>query len=339
MKAEKIYHIDAAAVTSIDDLPLVFAKEQEEAVDDQPQPSTSAVEFVHEETTDTADNDAPVNIEVVMADIGIQVDTVNTTRRQPLSISNVRDSKALNVLTGVPCPELFYNLCDLYTDSRMLMQSKNFCISNEDVVLLSLIKLRHNLPFSFLGVFFGIHRTTASNIFKSTVTVLGEILSKAVFWPTKEAVVDNLTVYFKDYPNLRAVLNCTEIPLQRPKDMESQLLTYSWYKGTYTAKVLVSETPDGHISYDRRDCRACCHKASVGGVKNPQAFQPLCSCSARVRDLVYTKEERLPVHSSLSLELCFQNLAQPPAVAERRGETTKQQNNVLWEDALSNAER
>ncbi|KAL1484194.1 hypothetical protein MTO96_032722 [Rhipicephalus appendiculatus] len=90
---------------------------------------------------------------------------------------------------------------------------------------------------------------------------------------------------------------------------------------------------------DRRDCRGLLPQGFSGGVKNPQAFQPLCSGSARVRDLVHTKEERLPVHSSLSLELCFQNLAQPPAVAERRGETTKQQNNILREDAFSNAER
>ncbi|CAN7995749.1 unnamed protein product, partial [Ixodes hexagonus] len=45
------------------------------------------------------------------------------------------------------------------------------------------------------------------------------------------------------------VLDCTEIPLQKPKNMESQLLTYSHYKGTHTAKVLVCETPGGLISY------------------------------------------------------------------------------------------
>nr|XP_037288289.1 LOW QUALITY PROTEIN: uncharacterized protein LOC119181213 [Rhipicephalus microplus] len=65
----------------------------------------------------------------------------------------------------------------------------------------------------------------------------------------EEAVVDYLTVHFKEYPNVRAVLDCPEIPLQRQKNLESQLLTYSWYKGTYTAKVLVCETPGGHISF------------------------------------------------------------------------------------------
>ncbi|XP_077520302.1 uncharacterized protein LOC144130176 [Amblyomma americanum] len=131
----------------------------------------------------------------------------------------------------------------------MLMQAKRFCLSNEDAVLLSLIKLHHNMSFALLGVLLGIHRTTASEIFKASVIILAEIMKNAVFWPSKEAVVDNLTVYFKEYSSVRAVLDCTEIPIQRPKDMESQLLTYSWYKGVYTAKVLVCETPGGHISY------------------------------------------------------------------------------------------
>ncbi|XP_077507951.1 uncharacterized protein LOC144119112 [Amblyomma americanum] len=131
----------------------------------------------------------------------------------------------------------------------MLMQAKRFCLSNEDGVLLTLIKLDHNMSFALLGVLFGIHRTTPSKIFKASVIILAEIMKNAVFWPSKEAVVDNLTVYFKECSSVRAVLDCTEIPNEWPKDMESQLLTYSWYKGVYTAKVLVCETPGGHISY------------------------------------------------------------------------------------------
>lgn len=175
--------------------------------------------------------------------------TLDAVRNQPLSILTIQDEKALNVLSGLPCFQLFYNLCDLYTDCRLLAHANGFCISNEDAVLLTFMKLQHNLTFSVLGVLFGVHRTTAADIFKVSVTVLAAILRKAVYWPTKEAVIDNLTVYFKDYTTVRAVLDCTEIPLQRLKDMESQLLTYSWYKGTYTAKILVCETPGGHISY------------------------------------------------------------------------------------------
>lgn len=191
----------------------------------------------------------PADVIAVYKEIGVQVDTSSSQRSQPLSISKLQDGKDLNVLTGIPCFQLFYNITDLYTESRVLARAKSFCISNEDAVLMSLMRLRHNMSFSVLAVLFGVHRTTASDIFKSTVVVLAEILRKAVYWPSKEAVVDNLTVHFKEYTNVRAVLDCTEVPLQRLKDLESQLLIYSWYKGTYTAKVLICETPGGHISY------------------------------------------------------------------------------------------
>ncbi|XP_075740226.1 uncharacterized protein LOC119164724 [Rhipicephalus microplus] len=132
----------------------------------------------------------------------------------------------------------------------MLMQAKSFCLCNEDAVLMTMTKLHHNLPFLLIGVLFGIHRTRAADVFKAAIATLAEILQTAVFWPSEEAVVDNLTVHFKKYPNICACsFGLHEIPLQRPKDLVSQLLTYSWYKGTYSAKVLVCEAPGGHVSF------------------------------------------------------------------------------------------
>ncbi|XP_037560882.2 uncharacterized protein LOC119440003 [Dermacentor silvarum] len=111
------------------------------------------------------------------------------------------------------------------------------------------MKLYHDLTFSLLAVLFSVHRTTASNIFKDSIVILASILEHAVFWPSKTAVVNCLTMYFKEYKDTRMVLDCTEIEIERPKDLVSRLLTYSHYKRTYTAKVLVSETPGGLISY------------------------------------------------------------------------------------------
>ncbi|KAK8766594.1 hypothetical protein V5799_006623, partial [Amblyomma americanum] len=193
--------------------------------------------------------DIPAELQALRKEIGVQANTLDAARKQPLSTASIRGEKDLNILTGIPCFQLFYNICDVYTDSRMLVQAKRFCLSNEDTLLSTLIKLHHNKSFALLGVLYGIHRTTASEIFKASVIILAEIMKNAVFCPSKEAVVDNLTVYFKEYSSVRAVLDCTEVPIQRPKDMESQLLTYSWYKGVYTAKVLVGETSGGHISY------------------------------------------------------------------------------------------
>ncbi|XP_075535131.1 uncharacterized protein LOC142570655 [Dermacentor variabilis] len=237
----------------IQDRPLAetFHKDDPATLAVDPQASTSSPPIHTDEEQDSSETCSqaiPSEVLTVTTDIGVQVNTLDAVRSQPLSIAAIQDEKALIVLTGLTFFQLFYNLCDLYTDCRLLSHAKGFCISNEDAVLLTFMKLQHNLTFSVLGVLFGVHRTTAADIFKASVTVLAAILREAVYWPTKEAV-DNMTVYFKDYTTVRAVLDCTEIPLQRPKDMESQLLTYSWYKGTYTAKILVCETPGGHISY------------------------------------------------------------------------------------------
>lgn len=88
---------------------------------------------------------------------------------------------------------------------------------------------------------FGFHHTTVSNIFKK--------LKHAVFWPEKDAVVSCLTTYFWEYKETRRVLDCTEIEIERPKDLKARLLTYSHYKQTYTAKILASEKAGGLISY------------------------------------------------------------------------------------------
>ncbi|KAM7283152.1 uncharacterized protein ISCGN_013337 [Ixodes scapularis] len=182
-------------------------------------------------------------------DVGSQADTLQLEKDQVLGIARVKNEPALVSLTCIPCFQLFYNICDLYGESRLLSQRKDFSISNEDAVLLTMMKLYHNLTFSLLGVLFGVHRTTASNIFRASVPVLAAVLRHAVFWPEKEAVLQSLTKYFNKYRDCRMVLDCTEIPLQKPKNLESQLLTYSHYKGTHTAKVLVCETPGGLISY------------------------------------------------------------------------------------------
>lgn len=88
-----------------------------------------------------------------------------------------------------------------------------------------------------------------SNLLKTSICILSQVLGEAVFFPSKESVLDNLTVYFAPFKNTRVVLDCTEIALERPGDLQSRILTYSHYKKTYTAKVLVGCAPSGMITF------------------------------------------------------------------------------------------
>ncbi|XP_064458895.1 uncharacterized protein LOC135369175 isoform X2 [Ornithodoros turicata] len=184
------------------------------------------------------------------ADVACQASSLELPRFSPLvSASLLKNEHELVALTCIPCKQLFENIVPIYTEMRKTVSERGFSISDDDAILLTFMKLYHNLTYSALGVIFRIHRTTVAKIFKLSVCILSEILGQATYWPEKEEVLNNITSHFKGYTDTRVVLDCTEVPLQRPKDLNSRILTYSHYKRTYTAKILVGETPGGMISF------------------------------------------------------------------------------------------
>ncbi|KAJ8048797.1 hypothetical protein HOLleu_01263 [Holothuria leucospilota] len=49
----------------------------------------------------------------------------------------------------------------------------------------------------------------------------------------------------KKYPSLRCTIDCTEVFIQRPRNLELQALTLSDYKHHNTIKFLVAISPNG----------------------------------------------------------------------------------------------
>lgn len=190
-------------------------------------------------------------MECLRREIGTQASTFSLERQtQVFSIKNVEDEGALTSLTCIPSFELFYNIVDVYSKARLLQPgTTGCCISDKDAVLLTFMKLYHNLSYLVIGVLFGIHQTTASDIFKTSLEILGAIFSRGIYWPEKESVMQILTKHSSGFRDCRMVLDCIEIPLRKPEEMESKFLMYSSYESKYIAKVLVCETPGGHISY------------------------------------------------------------------------------------------
>lgn len=163
---------------------------------------------------------------------------------QTISISKIRNQRELTIPLGISCFKLFYNITELYTDMRLAKATSRFCFDNEDAVLLRFAKLYGYISFGLLGVLFSVHRTAASKVFKVSILVLSGILKHAVFSPTKVAIIANMAVYFKDHAETRVGLDCTEINIEKVKDLKYMLLTCSHYKKTFTAKVLVGQTPE-----------------------------------------------------------------------------------------------
>ena len=59
----------------------------------------------------------------------------------------------------------------------------------------------------------------------------------------------SMPVRFKKYPNLRIIIDCLELFIQKPKLPSSQKVTWSNYKHRNTVELLVGITPNGIISF------------------------------------------------------------------------------------------
>ncbi|XP_049267957.1 uncharacterized protein LOC119379490 isoform X1 [Rhipicephalus sanguineus] len=226
-----------------------------------------------------------------------------------LSCAAVQTDHTVKVLTGLPCLQLLKNIIEEFTALRIESIPRGFALSDEDTVLMVFVKLYHNVSLSFLSVLFSVHRTTVSNILKNAICILASILGEAVFFPSKESVQENLTIYFKNYKETRIVLDCTEVPLERPRDLTSRLLTYSQYKRQYTIKVLIGVAPSGMITLVGK---------SFGG----RASDTQLTAHSNVLNMCTAYVDRVMVDKGFLIEnLCDEarvNMDRPPFLKKRQ---------------------
>ncbi|CAN7983522.1 unnamed protein product, partial [Ixodes hexagonus] len=88
-------------------------------------------------------------------------------------------------------------------------------------------------------------------------------------WPTREENKNNLPSCFKDYAEVRVVLDCTEVEIEKSHCLACRLFTYSYYKGRHTAEFLIGVSPAGLITFvsrgfgGRASDKACVERSLV----------------------------------------------------------------------------
>ena len=80
------------------------------------------------------------------------------------------------------------------------------------------------LTFSAISILFSSHRTTISNIFYSTLTVLVAACKNVVPWPSQEEVRGTTPSCFEpDYSDFRLLLDATEFRMEQPPYIDEQV--------------------------------------------------------------------------------------------------------------------
>ena len=135
---------------------------------------------------------------------------------------------------------------------RISKFARNRKLSLKDEFLLTLIRLRQGILNEDLADRFGICTTSCSNIFNSWIRLLAMLLGRSlVKWIPKEAVMEHMPEMFKKkgYGNVRCIIDCSEVFIQRSKSLYVQAVTWSDYKHHNTLKFLIGISPAGYITY------------------------------------------------------------------------------------------
>ncbi|KAF4517273.1 hypothetical protein B566_EDAN008607 [Ephemera danica] len=117
--------------------------------------------------------------------------------------------------------------------------------------LLTLIKLRLNVPLKDLAVRFKIDESTACRIFHKWIDRLYVKLQPFVKWPERELLWANMPIAFKEAfgKNVAIIIDCFEVFIDTPSAFVTRAATWSYYKNHHTIKFLVGITPLGTVAF------------------------------------------------------------------------------------------
>uniref|UniRef100_A0A8W8JS03 Transposase Helix-turn-helix domain-containing protein n=1 Tax=Magallana gigas TaxID=29159 RepID=A0A8W8JS03_MAGGI len=117
-----------------------------------------------------------------------------------------------------------------------------------DQFLATLMRLKVGLFVEDIAERFGVSVGTYSQYFTTWVCLLYQELRPLNPFPSRDIIQRNMPSCFHSFPNLRVILDCTEIFVQKSSSLVNQNLSFSHYKHHTTIKFLIGITPSGVIS-------------------------------------------------------------------------------------------
>jgi len=122
-------------------------------------------------------------------------------------------------------------------------------LSSEDAFLLTCMKLKLGLLNRDLASRFEISLALTSNIFHTWLNAMYRTIGKYVYWASKEEITASKPNRYRHRPDLRSIIDCSEIFIETPKDPLLQTSTWSDYKHHNTLKFLVAVSPNSTITF------------------------------------------------------------------------------------------
>ena len=172
----------------------------------------------------------------------------STEYTNPLLYSSIKDSDSeCFLLTGLKKHVLQSLVIYL---KRYYSETYTTGIQVEDQIILTLIRLRHNITFEMLAYLRGIGKTTAIEYFWRWIDIMFITLKKLIGMADRDHIFETIPPVFKQkFPRLTSIIDCFEVFIESPRNLLARAQCFSQYKRHCTIKVFISCTPLGAINF------------------------------------------------------------------------------------------
>ena len=160
------------------------------------------------------------------------------------------DDKMMAYYSGFKSYNHFLYLFSFLCPEIYSLDYKPKCLSEENQLFLTLIKLRRGKDNTEIAFLFGINDKTVSSIFNTFLRFLYFMFKDLDLWCPRAVVNLHMPAGFKNaFPNTRTILDATECRIEKPSNVADQVATYSTYKNSNTVKTIIGITPQGTVNY------------------------------------------------------------------------------------------
>ena len=163
-----------------------------------------------------------------------------------------RDNEKVKYYTGLPS---FATLMVLLSHLLpFLPQGNRRLLSPFQMLMVTFMRLRLNLPVQHIAHLFKVHRTTISSTFAETLSVMYNRFSNLVHWPDRDSLRESMPHQFVEAfgDNVAVIIDCFEVFIERASNLKARAQTFSHYKHNNTMKYLIGITPQGVIAFISR---------------------------------------------------------------------------------------
>lgn len=151
--------------------------------------------------------------------------------------------------TGLPNLGTFMALLNFLVP--LMLDQKKKVLSPFQMLLLTFMRLRLDLPAQHLAHLFRVSPKTVYRTFHEIVSFLYANLSRSIIWPERDTLQKIMPHQFVESFGRRVavIIDCFEIFTEKPSNLKARAQMFSSYKHNHTMKYLIGITPKGSICF------------------------------------------------------------------------------------------